>query len=85
MHVVTIREGVTSSQTNAIGPAPFERAIAAQHAQVGADFLVTNSDGSYSLSFPSLNHYREFLADIADSSASDEEKVDVLRRHSDAH
>ncbi len=84
MHVVTIREGTKSSQTGAVGPSPVERAVAAQHCAVGADFLVTNDDGSYSLSFPSLDAYRAFLADVADSSAPAEERVDILRRHGNA-
>jgi hypothetical protein len=85
MHTVTIKEGTKSSQTNAIGPAPFERAIAAQHAQVGADFLVTHEDGSYDLTFPSLDAYRAFLADVADCSADEADKVDVLRRHANTN
>jgi hypothetical protein len=81
---VTIKEGTKSTQTGELGPAEVERAVHAKHSTAGAHSLTEHGDGSYTMEFPSAEHYEDFIDEVATCSADEAVKADILRRHANA-
>lgn len=81
MFTKEVKEGTTNPNTGAKGPAPIERAIAAKHTHAGADFCNENDEGSYTLTFPSAEHYTDFLDELATCSEDPSIVADALARH----
>jgi hypothetical protein len=81
MFTKEVKKGTTNPNTGAVGPHPIERAITAKHCVAGLDFCEEHADGSYTLTFPSAEHYSDFLDELASSSQDRVVIADVLRRH----
>ncbi len=81
---VTIKEGVINSDNGTIGPHQAEGTIHLKHATAGAHSLTVHEDGSYTMLFPSIEHYQDFLDEVMTCSADEAVKADILRRHRDA-